>query len=135
MSQGYWTEERRMMQQAAREFTTHEVLPVANELDPEKGVIPRDLIDKMGDMGYFGITIPEERGGLGLGAFEYCIIAEELAQGWMSVASIIARGNSFYRSVPGYGAERDEKIVKMAVGQYLGAFAMSEPNAGSDMAG
>lgn len=135
MSNGYWTEERRMIQQAAREFTTNEVIPVANELDPEKGEIPRELIDKMGEMGYFGILIPEERGGLGLGTFEYCLIAEELARGWMSVASIIARGNSFYRSIPGWGAERDDKIAQMAVGQYLGAFAMSEPNAGSDMAG
>ncbi len=134
MSDGYWTEERRMMQSAAREFTTNEVLPVANELDPEKGQIPRELIGKMGEMGYFGITIPEAKGGLGLGTFEYCLIAEELARGWMSVASMIARGNSFYRSVPGYGAERDEKIARMAMGQYLGAFAMSEPNAGSDMA-
>ena len=135
MSNGYWTEERRMIQQTAREFTTNEVIPVANELDPEKGEIPRELINKMGDMGYFGVLIPEERGGLGLGTFEYCLIAEELARGWMSVASIIARGNSFYRSIPGWGAERDEKVAKMAVGQYLGAFAMSEPNAGSDMAG
>lgn len=135
MSQGYWTDERYMMQEAAREFTTNEVLPVANELDPDKGLIPRELIDKMGDMGYFGITIPEQYGGLGLGSFEYCLIAEELARGWMSVASIIARGNGFWRSVPGSTAEREAKIAKMAAGQYLGAFAMSEPNAGSDMAG
>ena len=78
------------------------MLPIANELDPDKGEIPRALIDKMGDMGYFGITIPEDKGGLGLGCFEYCIIAEELARGWMSVASIIARGNGFWRSVPGH---------------------------------
>lgn len=134
MSQGYWTDERHLMQETARDFTSKEVLPVANELDPEKGLIPRELIDKMGDMGYFGITIPTELGGLGLGSFEYCLIAEELARGWMSVASIIARGNGFWRSVPGSGAEREEKIARMAVGQYLGAFAMSEPNAGSDMA-
>ncbi len=135
MSDGYWTDERHMIQETARDFTTNEVLPVANELDPEKGQIPRELIDKMGDMGYFGITIPEEKGGLGLGCFEYCLVAEELARGWMSVASIIARGNGFWRSIPGGGAERDEKIAQMAAGQYLGAFAMSEPNAGSDMAG
>ena len=135
MTDGYLTEERHMMQQAAREFTTVEVLPVANALDPEKGQIPRDLIEKMGEMGYFGITIPEEKGGLGLGCFEYCLIAEELARGWMSVASVIARGNGFWRSVPGFGPVRDEKIARMAVGDYLGAFAMSEPNAGSDMAG
>ncbi|MEM7002455.1 MAG: acyl-CoA dehydrogenase family protein [Pseudomonadota bacterium] len=134
MSDGYWTDERRMMQEAARDFTTNEVLPVANERDPDKGEIPRELINKMGEMGYFGITIPEEKGGLGLGSFEYCLIAEELARGWMSVASIIARGNGFWRSIPGHGAEREEKIAQMAAGQYLGAFAMSEPNAGSDMA-
>ena len=80
MSNGYWTDERHLMQETARDFTTKEVLPVANELDPEKGVIPRELIDKMGEMGYFGITIPEEKGGLGLGCFEYCLIAEELAE-------------------------------------------------------
>ncbi len=135
MSDGYWTDERRMMQETAKEFTTKEVLPVANELDPIQGRIPRELIEKMGEMGYFGITIPEELGGLGLGSFEYCLIAEELARGWMSVASIIGRGNNFYRSVPGNGTERKEKIARMAMGDYLGAFAMSEPNTGSDMAG
>ena len=134
MTDGHLTEERRMMRQAAREFTDAEVLPLANALDPDKGEIPRDLIEKMGEMGYFGITIPEEKGGLGLGSFEYCLISEELARGWMSVASIIARGNGFWRSVPGFGPVRDEKIARMAVGDYLGAFAMSEPNAGSDMA-
>lgn len=131
---GYMTEERKLIQDTARDFTSREVLPVANELDPEKGQIPRELINKMGEMGYFGILIPESYGGLGLGVFEYCLVAEELARGWMSVASIIARGNSFYRSVPGSGDERNDKIARMAVGDYLGAFAMSEPNAGSDMA-
>ena len=51
------------MQEMARDFAMNKVLPVANELDPEKGEIPRELIDKMGEMGYFGITIPEEKGG------------------------------------------------------------------------
>ena len=135
MTHGYFSEERKLIQQTAREFTTQEVLPLANRLDPEQGLIPRELIEKMGELGYFGILIPEELGGLGLGVFEYCLVAEELARGWMSVASIIARGNGFYRSIPGWGAERDEKIARMAVGDYLGAFAMSEPGAGSDMAG
>ena len=130
----YLTEERKLIQETAREFTRNEVTPVANELDPEKGVIPRSLIEKMGAMGYFGILIPEQHGGLGLGVLEYCLVAEELARGWMSVASIIARGNSFYRSIPGFGDEREAKIQRMAAGDYLGAFAMSEPNAGSDMA-
>ncbi len=131
---GHLNDDRRLIQQSAREFTAAEVLPLANRLDPEKGQIPRELIRKMGEMGYFGILIPEEYGGLGLGVFEYCLVAEELARGWMSVASLIARGNGFYRSVPGCGAARRERIERMAVGDYLGAFAMSEPNAGSDVA-
>jgi alkylation response protein AidB-like acyl-CoA dehydrogenase len=127
------TDERRMMQGLARTFTREEVTPVANRLDPEKGDIPHELIAKMGDLGFFGIMIPEELGGLGLGAFEYCLVAEELARGWMSVASIIARGNGFYRAIPGEGEERKAKIAAMAQGRYLGAAALSEPQAGSDL--
>ncbi len=131
---GYMTEERMMIRETAREFTRGEVLPVANRLDPEHGDIPAELIKKLGDMGYFGILIPEDLGGLGLGAFEYCLVAEELARGWMSVASLIARGNEFHKMVPGIGEQRLERIAAMAQGQYLGAFAMSEPNVGSDVA-
>jgi alkylation response protein AidB-like acyl-CoA dehydrogenase len=130
---GYLTPERLMMRDLARDFVREEVLPLANRLDPEKGDIPRSLIERMGELGFFGILIPPEYGGLGLGAFEYCLIAEELARGWMSVASIIARGNGFYRSVPGTGDERRRRIEAMAKGQYLGAAALSEPAAGSDL--
>jgi len=95
---GYMTDERILIRDSARDFTMKEVLPVANELDPVQGMIPMELRDKMAEMGYFGITTPEELGGMGLGCFEYCLIAEQLARGWMSVASIIARGNgSFLR--------------------------------------
>ena len=132
--EGYLTPERIMMRDVAREFVRNEVLPAANRLDPVKGDMPRELIDKMGELGFFGILIPEELGGLGLGAFEYCLVAEELARGWMSVASIIARGNSFYRSIPGENDEdRKRKIALMAKGQYLGAAALSEPGVGSDL--
>ena len=133
--QGYMTEERRMMQQMAREFARDEVLPIANRLDPVQGDIPQELIDKMGELGFFGIMIPEELGGLGLGCFEYCLAAEELAGAWMSVASLLARANTFYKSVPGATEEeRRERITLMAKGQYMGAVALSEPGAGSDAA-
>ena len=90
---GYMTEERRLIQETARAFAMKEVLPLANKLDPEKADMPRELLQKLADMGYFGIVIPEQYGGLGLGVFEYCLITEELARAWMSVASVIARGN------------------------------------------
>ena len=108
---GYWSEERKLIRDTARSFAIEEVLPVANKLDPEKGEIPQSLVDKMGDLGFFGITIPEDLGGLGLGCFEYCVVAEQLARGWMSVASIMARGNSFYTSIP--APNDDEKRKKM----------------------
>jgi alkylation response protein AidB-like acyl-CoA dehydrogenase len=131
---GYLTPERIMMRDVARQFARDEVTPIANRLDPERGDIPRELICRMGELGFFGILIPEELGGLGLGAFEYCLVAEELSRGWMSVASLLARGNEFYRWVPGNSlAERRQKIAAMIRGDYLGAGALSEPQTGSDL--
>ncbi len=130
----YMTEERRLIQESARKFAMEEVLPVANELDPIQGDIPDSLRRKLADMGYFGIMIPEEYGGLGLGAFEYCLITEELSRAWMSVASIIARGNTLTGTRHMTEAEKKEYLPRVANGEYLGAMAMSEPNAGSDVA-
>jgi alkylation response protein AidB-like acyl-CoA dehydrogenase len=130
---GYLTDERIMMRDMARQFARDVVTPIANRLDPERGDMPRDLISRMGELGFFGILIPEEHGGLGLGAFEYCLVAEELARGWMSVASLLARGNEFYKWIPGTPAERRQKIAAMLRGDYLGAGALSEPQTGSDL--
>jgi len=80
---GYMTEERRLIRETARAFALKEVLPLANKLDPEKADMPRELLQTLADMGYFGIVIPEQYGGLGLGVFEYCLITEELARAWM----------------------------------------------------
>ena len=77
----YITEERRMIQEQAREFTLNEVLPVANKLDPEKGDIPMSLRDKMAELGYFGILIPEMRGDLGLTPSQ---------EGWLSASFFLA---------------------------------------------
>ncbi len=134
MAEHYLTEERRMIRDVAREFTRREVLPVANELDPVQGQIPMDLRRKLGKMGYFGIRMPEEHGGMGLGLFEYCLITEELARGWMSVASIIVRAASLM-DVGGWPeAKRRELTAKAAQGEYLAAVSLSEPNVGSDLA-
>lgn len=133
MTDSYMTDERRMIQEQAREFTMREVLPLANKLDPEKGDIPMSLREKMAEMGYFGILIDEEYGGLGLGVFEYCLVTEELARGWMSVASIIARANNLPGIEKLSKEQRKEIMPKVARGEWLGAFAMSEPNAGSDI--
>lgn len=128
----YMTPERLELQAMAREFARKEVLPIANALDPIEGLIPETLIKKMADMGFFGILIPEEYGGLGLGVFEYCMITEELSRAWMSVGSLVARGNMM---VGGFSEERQAELLpRVARGEYLGAMAISESDAGSDVA-
>lgn len=129
------TDEQRMIREQAEEFTRREVLPVANKLDPIKGDIPMSLREKLGEMGFFGILVPEEYGGQGLGCLEYCLVTEELSRGWMSVGSIIVRGNMLIGSHMMSDEQRRHYLPKMATGELLGAFAMSEPNAGSDVAG
>ena len=131
----YMTDERRMIQEAAREFAMKEVLPIANKLDPQQGDIPMSLRDKMSEMGYFGILMPEEYGGMGLGCFEYCLITEELARAWMSVSSIIARGNGMIGWQQMSPEQKKMYLPGVATGKFLGAFAMSEPGTGSDVAG
>ena len=127
----YRTDERVAIQEMARDFAMNKVLPVANELDPEHGYIPDELRKEMGELGFFGIMLPEEYDGLGLGVFEYALITEELARAWMSVASIIARSVI----ISGLDPSQKQRLLPLAArGEFLGAFAMSEPDAGSDIA-
>lgn len=128
----YLTEERLAIRDLAREFTSREVLPIANVLDPERGDIPDELRRKMAEMGFFGIMIDEDHGGLGLGVFEYCLVAEELARGWLSVSGLLARGNGMGG---GFTAEQESRLLpRVARGEWLGAYALSEAEAGSDVA-
>ena len=101
------TPEREALQLQARRFAMDEVLPVANELDPQKGQIPASLLARLAELGYFGITVPAEDGGLGLGVFEYCMVSEELARAWMSSASILARSQGLGTAVADAGRRRD----------------------------
>ena len=128
------TDARAALQEEARAFARDVILPLADELDPRKGEMPRSLIDQMAAKGWFGITIPAEYGGMGLGVFEYCLVSEELARAWLSTGSILARGQ-------GLGTQTldDERrralLAKSAKGQWIGSIALSEPTAGSDLAG
>lgn len=129
----YLTEERLMIQETARRFAADVVLPLANKLDPERGSIPRNVIDQMAEMGWFGLFLPEEYGGMGLGAFEYCLIAEELSRAWMSVGSVLARGNVL--KPENLNDEQKKRwLPRMARGEFLGAVGLSEPSTGSDLA-
>ena len=127
----YRTDEREAIQEMARSFAMDKVLPIANRLDPERGLIPDGLREEMGELGFFGIMMPERCGGLGLGVFEYALATEELSRAWLSVASIIARSGIALWLNP---AQRERFLPLAARGEWLGCFAMSEPGAGSDIA-
>lgn len=130
--EGLLNDEQEAMKAMAREFAMTEVLPVADKLDSTGGEIPMSLRDKMAEIGFFGILIPEEYGGLGLGVLEYALVTEELGRAWMSVASLIARSQQF---AAGLNPQQREKYLPlMAKGEYLGAYALSEAEAGSDVA-
>lgn len=127
----YLNDELRMLRNETRKFTTNEVLPEANEHDTRDELMSDELIDKMAEMGFFGIMTPEEYGGLGMGPLAYAVVTEELARGWLSVASIIARG----QDLPGATDEQKEAYLPaMASGERLQAISISEPGAGSDVA-
>ena len=128
----YLTDELRMLRDETRKFTENEVLPEANERDPENERMSNELIEKMAGMGFFGIMTPEEYGGLGMGPLAYATVAEELARGWLSVASIIARGQNLSGATE---AQKKEYLPDMATGERLKAVSISEPGAGSDVAG
>jgi alkylation response protein AidB-like acyl-CoA dehydrogenase len=127
------TEARIELQMEARVFARDIVLPIADELDPQKGEMPKRLIDQMAAKGWFGITIPAEHGGMGLGIFEYCLVSEELARAWLSVGSILARGQGLGTQTVD-DARRLELLRRSAEGKWIGAIALSEPTAGSDLA-
>jgi alkylation response protein AidB-like acyl-CoA dehydrogenase len=128
------TREREKLMEQARRLAIDEVLPVANQLDPQKGEIPPSLLARIAELGYFGITVPAEHGGLGLGVFEYCMVSEELARAWMSTASILARSQGLGTAVAD-ADRRAELLARSARGEWIGAIALSEPDAGSDLAG
>jgi alkylation response protein AidB-like acyl-CoA dehydrogenase len=128
------TPARLALQHDARAFARDVVLPIADELDPIKGEMPVELVEAMAAKGWFGLTIPAAAGGLGLGVFEYCLVSEELARAWLSVASILARGQGLGTQVVD-DDRRLDLLKRSAKGEWIGSIALSEPNAGSDLAG
>ncbi len=127
------TPERVALVERVRAFAMDEVLPVANRLDPLHEDIPDELLDRMGELGLFGILIPEDEGGLGLGVLDYCLVSEELARAWLSVGSIIARGNGTGCDSP--DPDTRARLRRLSArGRRIGAIAFSEPEAGSDLA-
>ena len=131
-----FTDEQRMIRETVRSFTEKEVKPLASKIDKEKHV-PRELIDKAASLGLFGIPFPEKYGGAGAGEAGYCIMLEELSRGCSSTAVTVGAhiGLAMMAIYLGGTEEQKETLLPiMAQGKKLGAFALTEPQAGSDAA-
>ena len=118
----------------ASKFADNEVAPLAAQIDHESS-IPTSLIQKLKEMGFFGIYIPEEFGGAGLDYVSYAIIMEELSRGCASTGVLISAHNSLCNyPILKFGSDEQKKkyLPKLASGEHLGCFCLSEPNAGSD---
>jgi alkylation response protein AidB-like acyl-CoA dehydrogenase len=128
------TPEQREIQAMAREFAQREIAPRAAELDRE-AKFDDTLVAKLGALGFLGMLIPESYGGLGLDALSYLLALEEIAQADASAAVLLSVHNSLPTQMLlrfGNEAQKQQFLAPMAHGQLLGAFALSEPEAGSD---
>ncbi|HVQ87472.1 MAG TPA: acyl-CoA dehydrogenase family protein [Actinomycetes bacterium] len=120
---------------AVREFVDAEIIPVANELE-HADEYPSKIVEQMQGMGIFGLMIPEEFGGLGESLLTYALVVEEIARGWMSVSGIINTHFIVAYMLLQHGTEEQKQhfLPRMATGEIRGAFSMSEPGCGSDVA-
>jgi len=128
------TKQQKLSRKIAREFAATELAPFAQEWD-EKAEFPTDAIKKLGELGFMGISIPKEHGGCGLDGISYVLIIEELAKVCASTAIIVAVHNSvgaYPIYLLGTDAQKKKYLTDLSTGKKLGAFALTEPNAGSD---
>jgi len=117
------------------DFVEKEILPNAQELE-HGDIYPQEIVDGMKEMGLFGLTIPEEYGGLGESLLTYALVVEQIARGWMSVSGIINTHFIVAYLLMQHGTEEQKQqyLPRMAEGEIRGSFSMSEPGCGSDVA-
>ncbi len=130
-------DEQRKIRETVKRFADEEVIPVASELDREHRW-PGELLAKMGEMGLMGMPVPQEYGGAGADYLSYMIAVEELARAWGSL-SLIMTVHTSVGTLPIYDfgtPDQKERLLKpLAQGKMIGAFALTEPEAGSDVSG
>jgi (2S)-methylsuccinyl-CoA dehydrogenase len=123
-------------QREFRKFVDREVKPIAQEIHRKDILIPLELVTKLSELGVFGLTIPEEYGGLGLGKIAMCVVTEELSRGYIGVGSLGTRAEIAAELILGGGtdAQKKEWLPKIAAGEVLPTAVFTEPNNGSDLA-
>ncbi len=129
------TEEEQMFQELFRDFAENEVAPLADEIDREERT-PLETLKKAAEMEFMGLPFPEEYGGAGIGATGYCLLVEELAKACLATACCLGLHTSSGAMVLYLGGTDEQKskyLVPLAKGERMGAFCLSEPDAGSDL--
>ena len=118
-----------------REFVRREVTPQAAAHDRDD-TYPHRLVEQMTELGLFGIAVPEEYGGLGLDHTTFAMIFEELSKGWMSITGVLGTHSILTYALARFGTTEQKRqwLPRLASGEMRGALAMTEPNAGSDVA-
>jgi len=129
------TEEQNELLKLVRQFVDEQIIPVAMELE-RKDEYPAQIVEGMKEMGIFGLMIPQEYGGLGESLLTYALCVEEIARGWMSVSGIINTHFIVAYLLLQHGTQEQKQkyLPRMATGEVRGAFSMSEPGCGSDVA-
>ncbi|MBO6829948.1 acyl-CoA dehydrogenase [Allomuricauda sp.] len=128
------SEEQLMIQQAAKDFAQNELLPGVIERD-ETQTFPWELVQKMGELGFMGMMVNEKYGGSGLGTLSYVLAMEELSKIDASASVMVSVNNSLVCwGLETYGTEEQKQkyLTRLATGEIIGAFCLSEPEAGSD---
>ena len=131
------SDELEAIRRTIREFAEKEIRPHVMEWDEEQ-IFPRDILDKLAELGFLGILIPSEFGGVGLGYQEYATIIEELSRVDGSIGISLAAHNSLCTGhifMAGTDEQRDRFVRPLASGEKLGAWSLTEPGAGSDAGG
>jgi alkylation response protein AidB-like acyl-CoA dehydrogenase len=128
------TDEQRAITEMVRQFVDNEVIPIAEEYDHEDK-FPEQVVEQMKELGLFGVTIPEEYGGMGLDLTTYAMIVEELSRGWISVSGIVNTHfiGSYLLMKFATDEQKEHFLPKMATGEIRAAFSLSEPEVGSDV--
>jgi len=129
------TEDQRHILAAVRDFVEAEIIPVATGLE-HADEYPQAIVDGLKELGVFGLMIPEEYGGLGESLLTYALVVEQIARGWMSVSGVINTHFIVAWMLMQHGTDEQKAdlLPRMATGEVRGAFSMSEPGCGSDVA-
>jgi (2S)-methylsuccinyl-CoA dehydrogenase len=119
-----------------RDFSEAEVVPHAHEWHLANAYIPIEIVQKVAELGVFGLTLPEEYGGLGLGKLAMCVVSEELSRGYIGVGSLGTRAEIAGELIHNNGTpeQKEKYLPKIATGEWLPTAVFTEPNTGSDLA-